>query len=326
MKYSARTSLSFLNNAPAAFLIHGDSRFHKQLKMNLILKKNPAFSGYPKKTIAEDVLLSGDLPLETLLQSDDLFSGPQLVVITDATDKIMKDFFLPPSHLPVFILAKDYLKPVSKLRQHFETAPNLLCIPCFDLTHEDLKPYIAHFFIQHQKHIDPTLIHRLAMFFESTPDTIEGELEKILLYAGEEAEISADLIKNILSTPHHPEVQDFAKAVLHMDRAKFFLYGQHLEKDTLIPAIRTLYGGLLKLHYIQNALSSGKTFDQAAATLSPPPFFKEKAALKNQVQLWPADKIGHTLEGLKNMEVKIKQGVPGSQEQLSMYLSQTLIQ
>lgn len=325
MKYSAKTSLTFQNNVPAAVLIHGDSHFHKQLKTKLILKKNPAFAAYPQKNIAEDVLLSGGLSLETLLQSDDLFSGPQLIIITDATDKIMKDFFLPQSHVPVFILAKEYLKPSSKLRQHFETEPNLLCIPCFDLTHENLKPYITHFFSQHQKQVDPALIHRLAVFFELTPDTIDTELEKILLYAGDEIEISADSIKNIISTSHYPEVRDFTDAVLDMDKTKFFLYGQHLEKDTLIPVIRTLYGGLLKIHQIQGAISSGKTFDQAVSALSPPLFFKEKSTLKKQIQLWPANKISHTLEALKNMEIKVKKGVAGVQEQLSLCLGQTLI-
>ena len=169
-------------------------------------------------------------------------------------------------------------------------------------------------------------MHRLAVFFQTTPDTLPTELEKILLHAGDVSEISAESIRDIISTSHYPESRDFTDAVLGQDKAQFFNCIQHLDTESLIPTIRTLYGSFLRIHHIHCLMSESQSFEQVISKLSPPPFFKEKAALKQHINLWPKRKIEALLESLKSLEADIKNGKPGMKEHLSVHLSQALIQ
>ena len=82
MKYSPQKGLTYnASTIPSSILIHGDHAFCRTLKLNEFFEKNAYLSTHPKKIISETSLLRGDLDLQTLLSSSDMFQGTQHIVV-----------------------------------------------------------------------------------------------------------------------------------------------------------------------------------------------------------------------------------------------------
>ena len=114
-----------------SLLFYGNSEFWVQSKMDCFLKNNPTIIGFQPRTIPQDLVLENKKDL-SLFFTKDFFSGPEIIIITQATDKIVplvED--LDSQSAPFFLLhARDYLKPVSKLRKLYEGHPQFFSIPC----------------------------------------------------------------------------------------------------------------------------------------------------------------------------------------------------
>ena len=149
--------------------------------------------------------------------------------------------------------------------------------------------------------------------------------KKIITATKDEGEITAEAVKGILSSTKSEDVKEFVEAYLNKD-FKSIKQLMGTDASSLIALLRTLCGALLKLHSLKCYLDEGMSFEAACKALRPPPFFKEKDLLKNQISLWHSDDLGAAIEKTKTLEIDIKKNAPGSLEKVAVQLSAILNQ
>lgn len=326
MKYSPQKGLTFApTQMPASILIHGDHSFNQAAKLDEIFEKNPSLKKEQKRFVSESALLSGEVFLDDLLSSTDMFAGPQHIIVQDVTDKMHKFCEnLDPEKTPLFfLLSHNYLTPQSKLRQLYEEHTHFLCIPCYALTPQELLHIVTQFFKKHDKVIQTQLAHDLATFLADSPHTIQVELEKILTISGTEPEVTYDHIKGTLVSSKLPEARDLIDAFLNKNQKKFSLLLKSQDSATYISTLRMLTGSLLKLHQIKSYMEDGESFEASLKNIRPPVFFKERNIVKSQVQHWSIQNIEETVETLRTLEVNLKKTAVGANEVFAVTLMQT---
>lgn len=292
-----------------SFLFYGNSEFWVQSKIDLLIKNNPSLKNLKFRAVPQELFFENKNLLSSLFFTNDFFAGPELVLITQATDKITSLLEgLSATPVPVFLVsAKDYLKPSSKLRKFYEEHSSFYSVPCYDLSAKELEKEIDTFFASHQKRISPALVHQIAEFFHEAPDMLKNELEKILSYVGHKETVESSDLRSSVSSPVHNDLMDLVNSFLDKNKKKTFSYLNDLEEaGSFISVLRMLAAGLTRLHQIKCSINAGCSFDQSIKTLFPPLIFHEQERFKKRLALWSQEEIEETLKKVTETEISIK--------------------
>ena len=291
-----------------SLLFYGNSEFWVQSKMDCFLKNNPTIIGFQPRTIPQDLVLENKKDL-SLFFTKDFFSGPEIIIITQATDKIVplvED--LDSQSAPFFLLhARDYLKPVSKLRKLYEGHPQFFSIPCYDLSSAELEKEIRNIFTQRRKKTSSELIRQIGNFFHSSPETLKSELEKIFTYMGSKEILEMADLKNLISFSGQTEASDLVDSFLERDKKKLITCINRLDESTsYISVLRMLTLSLSRLHHVKSELNSGNPLERSIKILTPPLLFHEQGTFKKQLFLWSQEEMESILKEITKIEISIK--------------------
>lgn len=292
-----------------SFLFYGNSEFWVQSKIDLLIKNNPSLKNLKSRSVPQELFFENKDLLSSLFFTNDFFAGPELILITHATDKITAiiEGLSSPS-LPFFLVsAKDYLKPSSKLRKFYEDHPHFYSVPCYDLSAKELEKEIDTFFASYQKKISSDLVHQLAEFFYKSPDILKNELEKILSYMGSKETVESHDLRSSISSPLQNDLMDLINSFLDKNKKKTFVYLNSLEETgSFISILRMLGAGLTRLHQIKLNINSGGSFEQSIKTLFPPLLFNEQERFRKRLTLWSQEEMEELLKKIIETEISIK--------------------
>jgi DNA polymerase-3 subunit delta len=312
-----------------SLLFYGNSEFWVQSKIDYFLQNGLELKNHHPRLISQELILENRNFLSDLFFTKDFFSGPELIILTQVTDKIVpliEDLFQGKSIPFLIIRARDYLKPSSRLRKLYEGNYDLASIPCYELASIELEREIVSFFTQNQKKISPALTRQLGNFFHASPDTLKTELEKILTFMGSKEEIDLKDLKNLVSLSNSADVIDLVSAFLDRDKKKVINCIENLDETiSYISILRVLAASLARLHYIKCKLNTGNSLEESIKALTPPLAFNEQGAFKKRLSLWSQQQLEDSLKKTSEREIFIKLNSKAAKEILEFSLLETLI-
>ena len=184
------------------------------------------------------------------------------------------------------------LSKTNALRQEAETNPRVLAIICYQPTLAEIQKNILGYLRQNHKKITPNVLAELCQKISFNQQVIHQELEKLLLYVGDQPEISSQDIQNCLTTSTDFSFDEFCinladgKTDNVINALNVFTQSEESETN-LLRAVRNYFERLLKIvsqssmsteQAVQNNLKSFQ-FYLRDPLIRQVPFWKESAVL-----------------------------------------------
>ncbi len=315
MKLSSQEFSRFCQKPKPSFLsilFYGEEEALTDSKIQLFLSTAPLAQKTSVHQIYEEDILQEKVILADILSTPDLFSGPPLVLIKNATDKLvpfLKNLLentTPPC--PFIVRSVTYLKPTSKLRKLYEEHEDLVAMACYALSTKEVELQIQTILSAHKKKISPPLLENLAHLFQDNLFMVKPELEKLILYVGPREIIEEKDVRLGLSGLISSGSDTLTTAFLDRNPGAFSKHFklQLTEEGTPIGILRALNMYLVRLHEAHTLLNSGKSLDIVMRSIRPAVFFTEKPQLQRHLKLWSPAALQKAIEHILLLEVECK--------------------
>ena len=180
------------------------------------------------------------------------------------------------------------LKPTDALRKAFEKAAWAAAIPCYADGERDLETLVRDVLGAAGITAAPQVRDMIVARLGADRALSRQELDKLVIYAGAGAELSADDVDQIVGDAAEQALDRVAHAtasgrgpaaVVEYDRV--LAAGQSAQGVVL--AIQRHF---LHLHRLRALVSAGRSPDEAVRQMRPPVHFKVQAAFIEQVRIW----------------------------------------
>ncbi len=250
--------------------------------------------------------------LDTEARSVSMMGGDKLIRIEDAADKIkpMVELYLKnPSHEALVLLLAGALGPKSPLRQFCEKAKNAAAVPCYVEDERDLARLIRQTVMDAGKGIEPDAVQWLAANISGDRAKVRSELDKLLLYKGDEkTPISLYDANQACGVAGAQSLDDLVYSVAGRNsKAALKAYHTLMEEGVaFISVLRALQNHFRRLHLVKVHMMQGTDIGSAMKKLQPPVFFKLDAAFKAQVNGWSLHSIDKIMGKLTELEAQCK--------------------
>ena len=241
-----------------------------------------------------------------------MMGGKRLIRIEDAADKItatLKSYLENPNDEAVIICEAGELSPRSSLRKLCEASKKAAAVPCYVEDERDIARLIRETIQGAGKSIDNDAVQWLAANITGDRGKARAELEKVLLYKGQEqSTISLHDVQNICGQAGAQSMDDLVYAIGSNRPNEAMRAYQILMDEGIahIAIIRATQNHFRKLHRTKSLVEEGENLDKAMKTLVPPIFFKQEPAFKAQLQTWSLVALSKILEKLNEMEAQSK--------------------
>ncbi len=267
------------------------------------------------------------LSVETLIEdpaklSDEtnaisMTGAERLIRIDGGNDKIttlIKSYLEKPSQYALVLIRAGELGPRSSLRKLCENANNAAALACYIESEQDISHFIRNIMQLENINIDNDAVIWLATNISGDHYKVRSELEKLIIYKGEEkSSISIEDAKIVCGAAG---VQGFDDLVYNVAcgnscaalKAFDTLIGEGV---AFIAMLRALQNHFRRLHIGKSYMIDGMSIDAAMKKLTPPVFFKQAPMFKAQLNIWSLPALNTVLEKLTKLEIQCKRtGIP----------------
>ena len=227
----------------------------------------------------------------------------------DFLTKTIKDLATIDADTNCVIITCAQLVKKSSLRQLCETADNLALLACYDETDMSVQAYIDAVVTKNHKTLSARARTLLSQHFSAERYELQNQLEKIILYSGNNDMISEDDCAAIMTPPTSLQSHHIAFAVGLGESAKLAQLLQRAKEQALpMPSIiRATVNHFIRLYQCLAHIEDGETLQQALRRLRPPLFFKDEPLFRKQLTLWQADSALRAIALLSEGEIISKQ-------------------
>ncbi len=285
-------------------LIYGENSGLKDKLKKEIIKK---FSNYEIVNIYQEDLNKNKNVLIEEFKNSSLFSTKKLIIIHQASDKIIKDIervFAEKENTKI-ILFGELLEKRSKLRCLFEKDKELSIIPCYNdndytlqrIINEELKDF---------KNVNKEVIELIIETSNKDRGKIYNNIQKIKTYF-ENKNIQLNDLENLLNSDRDEVFGSIRDATLSGDKEKLnkilnnFIFSQ----DEAFQYLNMINFRLIKLLELHN-FGENNNLDFAVNNIKPPIFWKDRPIMLQHAKRWQKQTlkeallyIGHTEEIIK---------------------------
>jgi DNA polymerase-3 subunit delta len=296
---------SYLKSGAArtdAWLVHGTDAGQVAETVRTIAARLAETSSPPGEILrlTEQDLSATPGRLASEARSLAMFGGKTVILTKQApqlTPALIEELLAEP--LAAFIVVEaGNLKRDAKIRQIFEKAKNAAVVVCYGADARSLGALIREEVAAAGLAIAPDAAARLAELLGADWAVSRGEIAKLALYARGEREITLAHVDAVVGDASAHAFDAVIEATLAGDAAAALA---HLEgvvaSGTPAQVVLTLFGSHLRtLHLLAAAIDRGDSFDAAVGRLRPPPFFRQKDALKAQVSRWRLAEVVAAIE------------------------------
>jgi DNA polymerase-3 subunit delta len=197
----------------------------------------------------------------------------------------------------VLIVEAGNLKPDDTLRALFEKSPAAAAVACYADAAQDLEALIRDIMKEARATISADARQALVDRLGADRALSRGEIEKLLLYAGERREIGIEDVEAVVGDVSELAIErvtfaaasgQAARAVNDCGRA---VSGGE-SPQTIIAATQRHFQ---RLHRARAALDRGGTLDDALRQMRPPLHFKQKDAFAAQCRMWSTARLSDAL-------------------------------
>lgn len=168
------------------YLLYGENfGLKKDIKDIIKLANKQKNDSLEILSIYESEILSDEENLYNSIYSGSLFSNKKIIIIFDATDKIIKkinNIYDSNVENVILVLISEILEKKSKLRNFFETNKRTICIPCYLDSQKDLEIIAKSEFRKNNISLSSEAINSLIEKSNSDRGNLKNEIEKIKAY------------------------------------------------------------------------------------------------------------------------------------------------
>ncbi len=296
------------------FLLYGDNEGFKNEIIDAIYKKRNLnrFNYY------ENEILKNLESFFNSVSSGSLFDKEKFIVIKKASDKIKNviDEIISKKYEDfIIVIESDLLDKKSKLRNLFEKDKNLICIPFYPDTNQNLNAIAINFFKEKKINISTQSINLLVERANCKRQNLKNELNKISIYLKEKKTINFDEILKLTNLAGEYDVSLLIDSCLAKNKMQLIkiINENNFSNDDSIMILRYFLNKSKRLLRIKNHIENNRdNIDIAITSFKPPIFWKEKEIVKKQVQNWTTDGVINLIEEINRTELILKKNVSSS--------------
>ena len=287
------------------FLIYGENQGLKDDIKKEVIKNKRKFEVL--RMYQDDILKNEELLINEI-KNKSLFEENKMILINDATDKILPLFekFAKEISNDIIVVFADVLDKKSKLRNFFEKSNEYGVAACYEDNEIQLRKLITSK-LKEYKNVTPTIVNLLIQNADLKRNKINNEIDKIKSSFKEKVidETKIDLLLNIRTNDDFNKLKDVA---LSGDKIKT----NRLLADTVFNTENNIYY-LNLINYRINLLKQitdlnieNQSIENIVQSLKPPIFWKDKPIVIQQAKIWNKSKIKEAIKETYKTELKLK--------------------
>lgn len=197
----------------------------------------------------------------------------------------------------MLIVEAGNLKPDDSLRALFEKSAVAAAVACYADAAQDLESLIRDMVREAGASMTTEARHALAERLGADRVLSRGEIEKLLIYAGEGAEIGLEDVETVVGDVSELAIEriTFAAASGQAQRAVAECGRAVSAGESPQAIIAATQRHFQRLHRARAAMDRGASLDDALRQMRPPLHFKQKDAFAAQCRLWAGPRLADAL-------------------------------
>ena len=304
-------------------LLYGSNEGHKnQVIKELFIK---SFKGEISRFDENEIFNNYEGFISNLINKS-LFEDYKLIIISRTSEKIVKlikEILERNIEKIKIIINSDNLDKKSKLRNLFEKENELTCIPFYEDNEKSLSLVAHNFFRQKKIKVSQEIINILVGRSRGDRRNIINELNKIENLSITKKNISIDDVLKLTNLSENYSVFELAENYLAKNKKQVskILNENNFANEECILLLRTILNRSKRLLKLKESQNETGNIDLAISSFKPPIFWKEKDAVKKQIQSWSNDEVKKIIYKINDLEILIKKNSNNSLYFISDFVS-----
>ena len=271
-------------------------------KLIKIFKKN----NYKTTFLKQDDLLKNIEILDNYINQDNLFGDKEILIIKDATDKLL-DYLNIDNFDKQIIIISDNLPKNSKLRNLAEKSKIVSCIACYDDDDKTLKNLLRQGINLLGLKINNETIDQLFNLNKLNRNDVNSALEKLKLIA-KEKQLDKEMLSSLFNTTSSYDAFQISNALLagnkqELNKILSSFYHFAFNFNEIVGPLKYKINKLISIYeYDLNE----KIIPKLIEKYKPPVFWKEKSIIQTQMTRWNKDELIVLLEKINQIEIMCK--------------------
>ena len=286
-------------------LLYGEN-FH--LKNEIVEKLSKIFKKNSYKTtfLKQEELLKNINVLDNYINQDNLFGDKEIIIIKDATDKLL-DYLNLDNFNKQIIIVSDNLPRNSKLRNIAEKSKTISCIACYEDDDKTLKNILRQGINSIGLTINNEAIDQLFNLNKLNRNDVNSALEKLKLIA-DEKQLDNEMIFSLFNTTSSYDAFQISNALLtenkqELNKILSSFYHFAFNFNEIIGPLKYKINKLISLYDFD---LGEKNISKLIEKYKPPIFWKEKKTIQIQMSKWTKDDLMILLEKINQIEIMCK--------------------
>lgn len=266
---------------------------------------------FAKLELSEAELLADPARLCDELSAVSMMNPRRVIIVRDAGNNFTKviEPALPYLHKDNYlIILADELTGKSSLRLLFEKEQSCAALACYKDEMRDVSAVIRKKFDEAAISYDREVLDYLASQLGNDRYVTYQELDKLVLYAGDEKKITLEDARQLIDYNQALQLDDIVNSVADRNLAALEKnITQHLREGTQpIMYLRALQRYFNRLYAIRAQMDTGQSAESVVSSLRPPVFFKQQPVLIRHANSWGIENIVKALKLLITAELDCK--------------------
>ncbi len=266
---------------------------------------------FAKLELSEAELLADPARLCDELSAVSMMNPRRVIIVRDAGNNFTKviEPALPYLHKDNYlIILADELTGKSSLRLLFEKEQSCAALACYKDEMRDVHAVIRKKFDEAAISYDREVLDYLASQLGNDRYVTYQELDKLVLYAGDEKKITLEDARQLIDYNQALQLDDIVNSVADRNLAALEKnITQHLREGTQpIMYLRALQRYFNRLYAIRAQMDTGQSAESVVSSLRPPVFFKQQPVLIRHANSWGIENIVKALKLLITAELDCK--------------------
>ena len=302
-------SLNDIKNTKSNFfLLYGENEGHKEDTINSCFLKN--FEGEILR-YDENQILENKSSFYEICLNESLFESKKIIIVSRISSKIHEviiELIKKEIYEKIIIFNSGILEKKSKIRQLFEKDKKLICIPFYKDNNASLFRIASDFFKLNKISISSENINLIVENCSGDRKNLQKEINKIFNFCFKKNKINRDEILklvNLYEDENYFELIDNCLTKNHNKVSKIINNSIFNKSDSII-LIRSFISRLkrlIELKKLEKQLGNAK---QTVDNFKPPIFWKDKAIVQKQIEIWSISKIYELFDEVNNLEISYK--------------------
>ena len=290
------------------YLLYGSNEGHKK---EVIEQKFKKFYHDSTHTFEESEVIQNKNSFFADILSKSFFENEKLIIITRVTDKIkdiIEEILERGIEDLVIVLNSGTLEKKSKLRALFEKGKQTVCIPFYEDSNQTLSSIVNNSFKERKISISQESINLIVQRCRGDRQNLLMELEKIKSYYTNKKNLDIDDLLKLTNLAENYSVSELVDSCLTKNAKKTIkiLNENNHSLDDCILIIRSFLIKSKKLLKLSKEVKNKKNIDEAISSFKPPIFWKEKEAVRLQINNWSYKNIENLIYEINKTELLIK--------------------